>query len=352
MLRIMLCGASDTEEIEAGFRQVAQDFDADPLYYRSGDIQHINSRTSSWEKNSRASVNDADLCVFAIVRQAGKLTWSAELGEALNTGKPFLVLCLESTYRTYKILQRSVLDLDGLTNPDDVALVSLLRGLETDRQLTVISYTVSNFASVLRRHLGELFRGTLGLLAERNQRSIYVSLLSGSSLLSPMDLVNIAEIAGDEMEVKTLRKRAIFALAANGGASEDLIFELLSSAEQGVQRLACDQLENLYATRPASSEFLTQCVEVANRADDIGIPRRLVPALLRIDLHGAIHALADLKFSEEGLQRRIFLGIEENERNIHEAGLGAHAVALLDRCLGTKDSRDWRKRCEDLRKRF
>jgi hypothetical protein len=98
MLEIMLCGASDTDRVRNEFVQVIEGFGASPLHYLSGDILHINSATATWDRNSTTTVRSADLCVFVIVERYGEITWTRELREALDIGKPFVVLCLADTY--------------------------------------------------------------------------------------------------------------------------------------------------------------------------------------------------------------------------------------------------------------
>ncbi len=115
MLEIMLCGAEDTDQVRAEFVQVVEACGGIPLHYLSGDVRYINSLASSWTENSKATVEDADLCVFVIVERFGSITWETELRAALNAGVPFLVLCLASTYATYVTLTRTIDDLGAGT---------------------------------------------------------------------------------------------------------------------------------------------------------------------------------------------------------------------------------------------
>lgn len=94
-----VCGAEDTDQVRGQFVEVVEDCGATPLHYLSGDVQYINSRASRWTENSRATVEGADVCVFVIVERFGSITWGTELRAALNAGVPFLVLCLEKTYK-------------------------------------------------------------------------------------------------------------------------------------------------------------------------------------------------------------------------------------------------------------
>jgi hypothetical protein len=107
------------------------------------------------------------------------------------------------------------------------------------------------------------------------------------------------DLAADELEEKNVRKRAVVTLAS-GGVDPDVALDLLSSDEQGVQRLAAEHLADLYRERPADPEFLAQCVQTANTAEDVGIGRRLIPVLLDLDLVAGISALSPLSVAESG----------------------------------------------------
>src|SRR6185312_10277694 len=126
VLSIMLCGASDTDRIQAEFLKVVAEFGGDPWHYQSGRIRHLNSAGASFAANSRRTVQSVNLCVFVIVERYGQLTWETELGEALFSGKPFLIFCLDHTYQKYLTLRSSV-DPAAITSPDDRRLVEVIR---------------------------------------------------------------------------------------------------------------------------------------------------------------------------------------------------------------------------------
>lgn len=62
---------------------------------------------ASSEVNSRASVQDADICVFLIKKNYGTITWSVEFQEALRDGKPFIILCDQETLQEYFTLKKN-----------------------------------------------------------------------------------------------------------------------------------------------------------------------------------------------------------------------------------------------------
>ncbi|MER7889745.1 hypothetical protein ABTX15_07985 [Micromonospora sp. NPDC094482] len=345
VLQIMLCGASDTDRIRGQFVKVVSDYGAEPWHYLSGRVLHLNAAGATWQSNSRSTVRNADLCVFVIVEKYGSITWETELHAALLAGKPFLVFCLDDTYKAYLAIRKSVSNLSALTDPGEQRLVETIRELETDRQFTVIPFSYDLFGEELRRQLATLFGLSLNHLEEKNRRAAAAGMFDDSLRLTPSDLALAAAIAVDELEEKSLRKQAVRVLAARRAADQDTALALLCSAEQGVQRLALQLLPDLYTQRPAELDFLDQCVMIANQSDDVGLARRLIPSLLDLDLGGAVQAMAGLDLSEVGARRRLAAMLEHHEAAIRSLDLTAGVRTLLARCLGDTNESDWKTRC-------
>ncbi|TCL56971.1 mutator protein MutT [Kineothrix alysoides] len=155
MLKIMLCGASDVSAIEIPFNDVVEGFAGEPMWYQSGTILYWNSTKSSWIKNSTDSVQHADICVFVIMEEIGRITWDDELEAALLSEKPFLLLCLSTTYQKYRTL-RKYTNIEAINDSEMQQSVKLLSSLES-RQLTIISFDISCFHSVLKQQLAKIF---------------------------------------------------------------------------------------------------------------------------------------------------------------------------------------------------
>ncbi|NES12987.1 hypothetical protein G3554_21040 [Micromonospora sp. PPF5-17] len=349
MLRIMLCGARDTERFREDFVQVAAGFDAEVWHYLSGDILHINHAQASWETNSRDTVRNAHVCVFLIVEAYGEITWQTELREALAAGKPTLVFCLEETYQAYQVLTRKA---SAIRDPGDQRLVDIIREVESERRLTIVPFSYGTFRDRLKRQLSRMIELALGLMEERNKRTTVARILSEPARLSRSELAVSADIALDEFENKIWRKQAIRALAAHGGTDEESILALLASMEQGVQRLAVELLPQLYVPRPADPEFVAHCVAVANRSADVGVTRRLIPALLAIDLPVAVHAMSTLELVESGARRRLAEALEAHERDLTDPVVIDAVCTLLTRCLTAEFEADWKARCRLLHERL
>ncbi|MFI5501554.1 hypothetical protein ACIA5E_21030 [Nocardia asteroides] len=86
-MRVMLCGASDTDDVRDQFAEVITGFGGEPLHFLSGSIQYLNSADASWSKNSEITIRAADLCVFVIVEDFGEITWGTEL-RSLSSPSP------------------------------------------------------------------------------------------------------------------------------------------------------------------------------------------------------------------------------------------------------------------------
>lgn len=346
MLGIMLCGASDTEDLARSFAEVTQGLGGEAWHYRTGEILYLNSATASWERNSRRTVSAADLCVFVILRRHGEITWTTELKTALDDGKPFLLLCLDTTYAEYLALTRSV-PVDAIIDENKRKLVETITELESERHLTVATFNFNSFKDVYRREAAKLFEVALQALGDRTRRQALIGMLSNPAILTKQDLAAAEELALDEFEDKRSRKLAISALVARGGASVDTVLGLIKSREQGIQRFAISELAALYVERPADLGFLDDCVSVANESDDTGVTRRLIPAIFEIGIAEAIHAFDALDLGEIGARRRLASILEVNEKAICEQGLESSAISLLGRCLKKTEDGGWlaRGRC-------
>jgi len=346
MLSVMLCGAADTVRVHHEFVEVVNQFGGDAWHYLSGQIQHVNSMQSSWVRNSRRTVQQADLCVFVIVETYGEVTWETELNEALLLGKPLLVFCLDSTYQKYLALSQAVSDPSAIRDERDRSLVATLAELESDRQFTLVHFGYGFFKEELRRQMANLFALCLSESEERNRRGSLARMLADPAQVTASYLPVVARMAGDEFEDKTVRKQAIRCLAARRAADEDQTLALLSSAEQGVQRFTVQSLPDLYVTRPVDPEFFDQCVTIASGSDDVGLARRLIPVLLSMDIAAAIGSFALLDLTEIGVRRRLAQALESVEAEIVAGGLNAEVAALLQRCREHTEVKGWLARCE------
>jgi len=347
VLTVMLCGASDTEDVESAFTRVVTSFGAEPWNYLSGRVLYRNSASASWIANSRRTVAEADICVFVIMRRYGTITWNTELSAALDAGKPFILLCLQSTYTEYLSLTRNV-RAEAMSDPDKRSLIELLTELEAERQLTIVPFEMSAFADVLRRETSKTFEVGIQHLTARMQAESLIALLGDPSRLTNRQLAAAEALAVDDFEEKKNRKFAIDALVARRAASLDTVLALLASREQGVQRYAVLNLGALYTARPAAPEFFDDCITLVNRSDDTGLVRRLVPALFSIDVGIAVATLVNLDFTEIGTRRRVAQELETHEAQIRSGNLRANALVLLARCLASGVEAGWLGRCRAL----
>ncbi|MDQ6944924.1 MAG: hypothetical protein M3256_01345 [Actinomycetota bacterium] len=352
MLQIMLCGAADTEDVRDQFVNVVAGMGAQPLHYLSGDVWYTNSLTANWSVNSKQTVLQADICVFVVLRRYGDITWSTELQAALEAGKPFIVLCLDSTYQRYLTLLHHISDLSAILDQGERHLVEVLRDIERERQLTIVSFSVATVADTLQRQLAGLFKSGMALVQLRNQRAALALTMVNPDKLRREDLQRLAELAGDELEDKGPRKRAIRVLARAGGLDEEELLPVVESAEQGVQRLAVQELPGLYRMRPPNPSFLRQLVEIANQADDVGVARRLIASLIEIDLRTGMQALLDLSLNEEGSRRRLAQALVGKEREICDGNMQEIAIKLSDYCLKGPTGQDWKQACRDFQERL
>jgi hypothetical protein len=351
VLKIMLCGASDTSNLAMAFAEVTNGLGGEPWHYQTGQILYLNNASASWVVNSRRTVGAADLCVFVILERYGEITWNTELAMTLDAGKPFLILCLDTTYREYLALTRNVA-VNAIDNPDKRHLVDTLREIEYERQLTIATFDFNPFKDVYRREAAKMFAEALDLLSQRSRRLMLMGLLRESARLTRADLDATEALAIDETEDKGPRKMAISALMTRHAASVETVVSLISSPEQGIQRFALAGLPSLYTQRPADADFFDDCVTLANESDDIGLARRIIPALFEIDVKLAVRSLENLDLSEIGARRRLAAALESHESQIQEEGLTLEAISMLTRCLVKSEDAGWMARCRSFIERL
>lgn len=349
---MMLCGAADARDVRDSFANYVSDVGGTPWSYLTGKIEYVNSATASWAGNSRASVAKADLCVFVILRDYGEITWTVELQDALNNGKPFVILCLQETYDAYRTLRGRVSDFSAITDEPTRLLIQTFEELEAERQLTLEPFQYSTFIEVLRGAVAQVFTQGLHKLQQSLQRAAVSAVLTGSRRLTAHELLLAEQIAMDEFEEKNTRKKALTAIADVGLRDQNSVLELLASAEQGVQRLGAQLLPKLYRQRPADPQFIVDCVDLSNENDDVGFKRRLIPALMIIDVPSAVIAFEGLELSDIGSRRRLAAVLEDHEAEIAVDGVKTHAVALLRRCAGGTAETGWLGRLESFIRRL
>lgn len=347
-LEVMLCGAADTGDFYDPFRKVISSVGGDAWYYQAGKILYKNSLTSTYAKNSQQTVQRVDACVFVVNEKYGEVTWSIELEEALDSGKPFTVLCRDTTYQTYDSIRRRELSDSVRTNEQQ-----LIQALDrfTSRNLTLHTFALTKFESELRLALSQLFEHGLTSLHKEILRHNAIALAGSQDLTTPQ-LDRLLQVALDETEDKFIRKRALSALSNNGGLDAATLLDLLDSTDQGVQRTVMRDLKSLYQERPVDPEFLAACVEVANRSDDVGLARRLIPALFSLDLTTSLHAMRTLDLGEIGARRRLATALEDNEDKIRAAGIQHLATEIGQRCVNKTSDIGWIARCRALLNRF
>jgi HEAT repeat protein len=337
MLRVLLCGASDIDRVSQSFARVVGAFGGEAWQFLDGRINYLNSATATWEQNSAATVRAADLVVFAIVERHGRISWDVELVEALDAGKPLLILCLSSTYNRYQTLRGALHDdLSALEDNDLRRVVEQLRSLEVDRQLTIAQFESESFGACLRQQMSTLFVRGLHGIEQRQARAAVARLLEAPDELRGADWPQIVRIALDEFELKQLRKRALHALAVGGpGLEDDEIISLISSPEQGVQRTAIANLSQLVRGRPVDPELIAEIVALVSASDDIGLLRRAIPALLDASARVAVGELARMDLTQAGVRRRIAEALVARQAGLVDLDAAARrdAITLLTLCV-------------------
>ncbi|WP_029201476.1 hypothetical protein [Oribacterium sp. NK2B42] len=346
-MRIMLCGSADTNQIYSSFAKVVEEFGAKPMSFLRGSHTYENSLVSSSVANSKASVKDADVCVFVINQNYGSITWTVEFNEALRLGKPFIILCEEQTIKTY----RSLKSVSGKSE-EFQKIYDLIEMIEQERDLTIVEYSAASFEKELSDQLGKLFELAVKAYTIAKQKEIAVYLLRSEVKLSDQDIKDLKEVLIDEYEGKKIRKDILTRLCSYHCLDKETVLDLIGSPEQGISRLAVDCLDQLMPSGAYTQDFLAECVDVINGHDDTGTERRLVSKILNIDVALGIKALRNLKLVEIGAKRRLAAELENKKEEIIAAGVVDDALYLARECHKKAENSGWLDDCQKLIEEF
>jgi len=144
------------------------------------------------------------------------------LEEALDIGKPFIIMCLRRTYQKYRNVSESYPDRSSLQDSERRRLFDTLDSLENRRGFTIAGFDEYDFADELRRQLSKMFKKSVGLYEKRLQRQTLLMTFDIPSMLKIDQLNQISELAMDELEEKAPRKSAIRALARSRFGAEQV----------------------------------------------------------------------------------------------------------------------------------
>ena len=337
-MNIMLCGASDTKDIEKMFEKTVRAFGAEPKSFLNASHYHEDSLTSTSEGNSIASVDDADICVFVVYKDYGSITWEVEFKHAIREGKPFIILCKAETRQKYYSYKE-----DGECPEKFREMYNTLSEIESIRQLNLVPFELDDFSVVLTSKLSAIMEAALGKYTEYQRRKNSEYLLHSGAKLTASDIKDLIEIATDEYESKKIRKDIIERLSGIRVVEQNTVLDLIGSPEQGVSRLALDKLDQLLSLSEYTQEFLDECVIKVSKTEDTGAERRLVQALLRIDVSKGLRAISDnLPIVEIGTKRRLAAELINHKEDISKLGIQKLAIDIGEQCSKTADNKGWR----------
>lgn len=341
-MKIMLCGASDTKSIREAFENVVSGFGAQAMTFLTATHTYENSSYSSSSSNSRASVRDAQICVFVIKGSYGSYTWNDEFDEVLREGVPFIVMCDESKFNEYQVLCSKKLGFPD----EEKQLFELIDKLVNFYDLAICPFVETSFEKILRYQLGQLVEIAMKKYTSLRQRESAKYLLKTGTKLSKKDIYLLKEIALDEYELKRIRKDAILRLSEYQSLDKDSVIDLIESPEQGVSRFTLDNIDKLMPSSEYSKGFLCECVQTVNSIDDTGARRRLIMHICDVDLEMGLYALDELLLNEVGSKRRLINELVSRKDEIISAGLQEQAMKLAAKCFDKKKDDGWKEEGE------
>ncbi len=360
MLRVMLCGASDTKVIEAKFRELIEGMKMVPLNYISGKITYHNYGANRWEENSRDTVDSADILILVAYEKFGSITWKVEYERAIENGKNLIILINRDKYQEYQTLKRTFDIIPESINEETRRFIELIEKIEKN-QLTIIPFDLMDFSEVLKEQLSMLFHKSIKYLEENNKKQIFIPILKSIDYISEFSnykgdkYKRIAKsILFDQFEDKNLRKRALDYFIVNKGLSEDEIIELCVDAEQGVARKTLGFLAELISSNLDIDSILSSVTEI-DISDDVGLTRRLIASVFSLDHFKAIRHLSNIFPCQDiGTPRRVIHGILEKRGEIVQRAkddpeFRNELQTLISLCLSYQTKQgDWKENGEEI----
>lgn len=315
-LRIMLCGASDLEDLPQLFSSVVKEMGCQPVNYFDP-ISYDYDEYGSPETNSANAVLNSDILVYVINKRIGEITWNTEFATAWTNRKPFLILCHEKTFVLYTRLKLEAIE--NLDNTDTKESVRILKMLESAGAVP-IPFDNNTFGHILRNEIVKKLYAGIKVLAANNKKEAFVNLLKKGSykdlkekLIVETEKSQLLNILNDPFESKEVRKRVITFFTHNKGLNDEQIISLIKDGEQGVSRKTVDELSKLITDQNNIEHIFEGILEAIDEHDDVGLIRRGIKSMLEISPLIAAQYLKKLfPATDIGTPKRILSWLNEN----------------------------------------
>jgi len=356
MINVMLCGAGDLSELLPEFKAAAIEVGFNPLNFTNGTILYHNYGINKWERNSRLTVKSSDVLVFVINERFGEITWNAELDEAIQNGKNFIVLCRDITYTSYRFFKDKRFEYPSNLDNNLRELYILIDRIESVNQLSVIPFNIFDFKILVKEHLMKLFKYALTLVEKDNQKHNFIPILMSSKnnaqIHEHMDDRNeriCKDILFDKFENIEMRKRALDYFTYSKSLSDEELTELCADMDEGLRRKVISLLIDLLSSDNKIEIIFENIIPNIANDDDVGVIRRAIKSFINIDIELSLRYF-NLFFPahDVGTPKRIIANLKEKEAEINfllelKPELKVILIDLVNSCINyNTEKTDWK----------
>ncbi len=353
----MLSGAKDIKKFWPKFETEILRLEGIPLCFMDGKFYHDSFL--NWEENSQNTVESSDIVIFLINEIHGNITWATEYKKVKETGKPFLIFCLDSTYTEY--LKYDYNDSTEVSENKKM-LFEQLQTLEKEKR-TIIPFPNANFDIYLKKNFSILFKKSLNVLQEQNKRNSLIELVKTKDpkklkeITVESNKIFLKGILRDIFQPKELRKRILESfIYADLKLTVEEVKDLFYDPEQGIVRKTISSLPQILTTNSNNEEIFESLLELCNTSDDVGIDRRAIIAMLKSDPKLAFSFLKEFPMKDEGTPRRIISWLDKNKVKLNklfneDKSFYVAYINAIDLCLNYEEKKeDWKELALELKK--
>jgi hypothetical protein len=322
-MNIMLCGASDIEAYLEPFKEVVYLFEGIPHCFIDGTIRTNNFK--DWTDNSEESVKKSDVILFLIHKNYGSITWGTEYRIAKQTGKPYLILCLDETYNSFLRIDGSI---NSHTSEEskDFKIMELIQNLMIEKK-TIISFSETDFKVVFKKQLSQKFLEGAELLQKENLKTTLLNFVMlkdkfKEELLIKENEAYLKSMLMDIFQPKEVRKKILECYFNDETFKLELdeLQDLIYDTEQGIRRRTVQLLPGLFHSglHQHKESFFDFLIKRSDDEDDSGFDRRLIISLLDLDAVLAVNKLRSFKMTDIGVPKRIMNWVVEHIEELNK----------------------------------
>jgi hypothetical protein len=354
----MLCGSTDIETLIPEFEKEISLFEATPLCFINGKFNTNNYL--DWKENSVKTLQGANIVVFVLMHNYGKITWETEFKRAKEIGIPYVVLCYNDTFIDHADFNNNRKEFEKL-DANKSKVFKLLNNFRISEKGSIETFLMNDFGRKLRLRITDILRESTETQKEENAKVILLNLIRKRDRASLRALAKVSNkkylksILRDIFQPKEVRKRVleVFSLNESLALNEFEIIDYLNDPEQGIIRKTILLLPQLVRSGYRIEVLFDELIKLSNNNDDVGFDRRALISMLEIDILLAVKKLQVIKMDDVGTPRRIVNWLFENKEKVinlkFDSEFKKDLALLMERCKNySKVSDKWKDNIEPI----